>query len=110
MVGVLVLSVLALVPGQSRQALGVEALLLGLAGGLYLLVRRLRLPRRKEDPSYWTIVPVTIIVASSVPMIAGGISLLAGGGGGLYWLVAEIVLAFVGVISNAWILLVEIHR
>jgi hypothetical protein len=31
-------------------------------------------------------------------------------GGGLHWLVAELILGFVGSVVNAWILLVEIHR
>jgi hypothetical protein len=110
MVGVLVLSVLALVPGQGRLAFGAEALVLGLAGGAFLMIRRLRLQREKDDPIYWTVVPAGIIVVGTVPMIAGGISLLAGVGGGLYWLAAEIVLAIVGVVVNAWILLVEIMR
>jgi hypothetical protein len=38
------------------------------------------------------------------------ISVLVRGGGGLYWLVAELILGFVGSVVNAWILLVEIHR
>jgi hypothetical protein len=110
MIGVLVMSVFILVPGQHRQALGAEILGLGLIGGSYLLVKRLRLPRKENEPLLWTTVPATIIVASSAPMVAAGISLLAGGGGGLYWLVAETVFAFTGVILNARILLVEIHR
>ena len=36
--------------------------------------------------------------------------LLIGRGGGLAWLVAGIVGAFVGAIVNAWVLLVEILR
>jgi hypothetical protein len=43
-------------------------------------------------------------------MIVAGISLLAAAGGGLYWLVAEIVLGLTGAMLNAWILLVEIQR
>jgi hypothetical protein len=35
---------------------------------------------------------------------------LVRGGGGLYWLVPELILGFVGSVVNAWILLVEIHR
>ena len=37
-------------------------------------------------------------------------SVLAGWGGGLYWLAAAIVLAAVGAAINAWVLLVEILR
>jgi hypothetical protein len=110
MTGLLLLSVFVLVPGQSPRVLGIEALALGGLGGGYLITRRLMLPRKKEDPAYWTATPVAVIVAGSAPMTIGGISLLAGGGGGLYWFVAEIVLSIVGVILNAWILLVEIQR
>jgi hypothetical protein len=39
-----------------------------------------------------------------------GTGLLAGHGGGLYWLPAGIVLAIAGAVSNAWVLLVEIMR
>ena len=110
MTGVLLLSVFALIPAQSRQALGTEALVLGAIGGGYLVVQRLRMPRKKDDPVIWTAVPLAVVLAGSVPMAAGGISLIAGGGGGLYWFVANALLGFVGVILNAWILLVEIQR
>ncbi len=43
-------------------------------------------------------------------LVVGGISLLIERGGGLAWLVAGIVGAFVGAIVNAWVLLVEILR
>jgi hypothetical protein len=43
-------------------------------------------------------------------MIVAGITLLAGAGGGLYWLLLTLVLGFAGSVFNAWILLVEIHR
>ncbi len=43
-------------------------------------------------------------------MIVAGISLLAGAGGGPYWLVAAVVLGIAGALFNAWILLIEIQR
>jgi len=43
-------------------------------------------------------------------MIVAGGTLLAGAGGGLYWLLPALVLGFAGSVFNAWILLVEIHR
>jgi hypothetical protein len=49
-------------------------------------------------------------IATSVPIAVAGLSLLAKSGGGLYWLFAAVVLAFITGIGNAWVLLVEIVR
>ena len=108
--GLLIMSVLVLVPGENRQALGAQLLALGALSGGYLVIQRLRMPRKKDDPLTWVVTPIAVVVAGTAPMIPAGISLLVGGGGGLYWLVGETILAFVGAILNAWILLVEIQR
>jgi hypothetical protein len=110
LLGLLMLSVFVLVPGQSRSALGLEMLVLGAVIAAALLVKRLRLPRAAGDPLIWTLTPTGVILAGTLPMIAAGISLLAGGGGGLYWLVPELIGGFAGAVFNAYILLVEIHR
>ena len=110
LVGLLVLSVFVLVPGQSLTALGAEILVLGVVMGTVLLTKRLRLPRAAGQPRTWTVTPVVVILAASLPMAAAGISVLVRGGGGLYWLVAALILGFAGSVLNAWILLVEIHR
>jgi hypothetical protein len=110
LLGLLLLSVFILVPGQSRTALGLELLILGAGMAAVLLVRRLRLPRAPDEPLTWTLTPVAVILAGTLPMIAAGISVLVGGGGGLYWLVPELIGGFAGAVMNAYILLVEIHR
>ena len=110
LVGLLLLSVLMLIPGQSRLVLGIEILLLGTVLAAGLLWGRLRLPRQPDEPKTWTVVPLAVILAGTVPMIVAGISMLAEVGGGLYWLAVEIVLGLVGAVTNAWILLVEIQR
>ncbi len=110
LIGLLLMSVFVLVPAQPRALLGAEILMLGAVLAGLLLTRRLRLPRDEGDPLIWTVSPTIVIAAGTLPMVAAGISLMAGGGGGLYWLVAEVVLALVGVVVNAWILLVEIVR
>jgi hypothetical protein len=109
-VGLLLVSVFVLIPGQSRILLGVEALVLGAALAVALMALRLRIPRAPGEPLVWTTVPIGVILAGSLPMVAAGISLLVGGGGGLYWLVPGLVLGFAGAVLNAYILLVEIHR
>ena len=40
----------------------------------------------------------------------GAVSLLACAGGGLYWWPAAVVLAYLGALTNAWVLIVEILR
>ena len=110
LLGLLLLSVCILIPGQSLTALGLEMLILGTVLAAVLLMRRLRVPRAPDEPLTWTLAPAVVILASTLPMIAAGISVLVGRGGGLSWLVPELIAGFVGAVFNAWILLVEIHR
>jgi uncharacterized membrane protein YdjX (TVP38/TMEM64 family) len=52
----------------------------------------------------------TIRLGGTVLLMIGSVSILAAAGGGLYWVVAGILLAIVGAVANAWVLLVEILR
>jgi len=110
LVALLLLSLFVLTPGQSRTVLGTEILALGAVMAGLMLTIRTRLRRAPDDPLRWTVVPITIVLAATIPMIVAGITLLAGAGGGLYWLLPELILGFAGSVFNAWILLVEIHR
>jgi hypothetical protein len=47
---------------------------------------------------------------SSLPMIVGGLSLMAGSGEGLYWLIAGAIVSLIAALLDAWVLLVEIKR
>ena len=51
-----------------------------------------------------------LLAISGVPLLIGSLSVLAETGGGLYWIAAGILGAIVGGVTNAWVLLVEIHR
>ncbi|HXZ73881.1 MAG TPA: hypothetical protein VEH31_23830, partial [Streptosporangiaceae bacterium] len=86
MIGLLVLSVFVLIPGQSLAALGAELLVLGVVLGGGLLVARIRLPRAAGQPLTWTVTPVVVILAGTLPTVVAGTSVLVRGGGGLYWL------------------------
>lgn len=44
------------------------------------------------------------------PFLVGGILLIVGAGGGLYWVAAGCVCVFIFSVLNAWVLLVEILR
>lgn len=55
-------------------------------------------------------VHLATLLLPSIALMVGGVSLVAGAGGGLYWILASILLAFVSASINAWVLLVEIKR
>jgi hypothetical protein len=97
-----------LVP-QSRMALVIEALVLGLVV-LLIMIARLRMPRKPDQPAYRHYVQAVVLAAFCVPMVAGAISLFVSAGGGLYWFVPAVILGFIGSVTNAWVLLIEILR
>jgi hypothetical protein len=106
---VLVASLSGLVPGQSRVALGVELLGLGLGVGLWVIGLGTRSARHMERRS-WVVSSLALSLPAALTLAVGGISLLAEAGGGLYWVLAAVVLGLTGAILNAWVLLVEILR
>jgi hypothetical protein len=105
----LAIAVFGLVPSQSPTALGLE--LLGVGGVVWLFavgvfsVRRPALDRRLP-----IIVNAVAAQLATLPVLVAGVSLLAGHGGGLYWLVPAIVLLLAVGAMNAWVMLIEILR
>jgi hypothetical protein len=105
----LVVSGFALAPGQGNRALGLEIA----AAGAAVVVQALWVTRRKRDKEEersWALQHLVFMLLPSLAFVAGGLSLVAGGGGGLYWVLSAILLAFVVASVNAWVLLVEILR
>jgi hypothetical protein len=108
---VLVYSLFLLVPGQSTTALGVELLISGLLfAAVLVLIAALGFRRPTRQPLTWRITRVVAALGSSLPAVVAGVSLIAEAGGGLYWLFAAIVLAFLAGVGNSWVLLVEVVR
>jgi modulator of FtsH protease len=111
LLSVLVVSIIGLIPGQSRTALGVELLGEGLLFGAAIAVLSKRsLSKKPVVTGSVLFVRQLLIAAGTLPLIVGAVSLLAETGGGLYWTVGGIVFAIVGGVMNAWVLLVEILR
>jgi hypothetical protein len=110
LLSVVVISVVALLPGQDRVALGLELVVVAAAytAGLALTSRG-SLPTR-EQPRSWLVGRLLLLGLGAVPLIVGAFSVLAEAGGGLYWIAAGIVGAIAGGVANAWVLLVEIWR
>ena len=107
---VVVISIVGLIPGQERVALGVELLVVSgcYTAGLVATSRGgLSAP---GQPRFWLIGRVLVLAIGAVPLLVGSIGVLAEAGGGLYWIAAGIVGAIAGGVTNAWVLLVEIQR
>ena len=109
LLSVLVVCSFGLAPGQSNRTLGVEMLATGAVVGtqaVWVSVGK----RSQGDPLSWTLGSLSILLFPALAFQGGGCSLLAGSGGGFYWILAGTVLTFAAASLNAWVLLVEILR
>lgn len=108
LLSLLVLAILILIPGQPHAALGGEMLAMAAALAAVSVrlqretIRRLQPGRRAQ----WVLrmLPVNLGTAA---IAVTGVSLIAGGGGGLYWLVATVLVYFLRSALNTWTLVVE---
>ncbi|HEY3491310.1 MAG TPA: hypothetical protein VGK43_00060 [Solirubrobacterales bacterium] len=110
LLGALIVSIIGLIPGQSDGAVGFEIFLAGMLFAWLIARLRLVYDPAVPVPRSWLVSRWGIRALSALPLILGGISLMTGDGGGLYWVVAGIVFAIAGAVTNAWVLLVEILR
>jgi hypothetical protein len=109
LLSVLVVGSFELAPGQSNRTLGVEILVIGVVlatQAIWVSVGK----RSQGDPLSWTLGNLPILLFPALAFVGGGCSLVAGSGGGLYWVLAGTLSTFVGASVNAWVLLVEIMR
>src|SRR5271154_755981 len=111
LVEVLLIASLCLVPGQSGVLLGSELVVVGTFG--WVLITRWQRGATHGNPYIGPVQRVgldALTQGSSLPMIVGGVSLMAGRGEGLYWLVAGLIGSLIAALLDAWVLLVEIKR
>ena len=109
LVGALVVSGLVLAPGQGTRALGIETATVG----VILAVQAVwvaRGARSADEAVSWRWEHLATLLLPGLVLLVGGVSLAVGRGGGLYWVFAGVLLAFVSASVNAWVLLVEIKR
>ena len=109
LMGVLATATLGLVPGQTSAALGGEILGVGALVWAFPIWLQRRV-HRPGTPRSWIVPRVFMHQIATLPIIAAGASVLAGAGGGLYWLLPATILSFAAGMLNAWVLLVEIQR
>ena len=109
LLSVLVVCSFGLAPGQSNRTLGVEIL----AAGVLVATQAIWVSlgkRSQGDPLSWTLGNLPTLLLPALAFVGGGCSLIAGSGGGLYWILAGTVLTFLAASINAWVFLVEILR
>jgi hypothetical protein len=110
LVFVVVVCALALVP-QDITLLGAEVLVMAVPLLAVTIGNPLRYRRQNPDaPLLWSLGRMAANGVALLPAVAGGASLAARGGGGLYWLVASALLGIASAVFSAWVLLVEIVR
>ena len=110
LLSLVLVSLVGLIPGQSRAALVGELLGVGLVFAVAILVLTGRSMASRDRQLVHTFSHWLVVGLGTVPVVLGGVSLFAEAGGGLYWVAAGIVLATTGAVANAWVLLVEILR
>ena len=114
--GVLAVATVVLIPGQRKDVLSAELILL--AGALFAVILFLQRdavaqavdPDRPAPPRASLAIRRVLGLGTAVLIALAGITLAAKAGGGLYWLPAAILAAYAGSLTNAWILIIEILR
>jgi hypothetical protein len=109
LLSVLVVCSFGLAPGQQNRTLGVEIVATGAVVATQAIWASVG-KRSTGDPLSWTLGNLAILLLPPLAFLGGGCSLIAGSGGGLYWILAGTLLSFVGSSVNAWVFLVEILR
>jgi modulator of FtsH protease len=97
-------------PRQPDWALGAELIVLGLVAGAALILAgrvRVDVDASAESRLARTLDRTSPTTGTSLLTEIAGVTLIVGGGG-LYWLVPAIILALVGGMLNAWVLLVRL--
>lgn len=102
---------LLLVPDLAIPVLGWSLLVIGGLSAVSIGARGAR-RRTATDATYRSRAdPQAIVAAASTALFAvAGLSLVAGTGGGLSWLVPAMFASFAIAVLDSWVLLVEINR
>jgi hypothetical protein len=108
--GILIVSSYALVPTDRPASLGFELLCTGLMMWFMPAVIQWRTSRAPDYPKRAVITRIVLTQASSLPVIACSVLILANNPDALYWLVPGIIFSLITTVISAWVLLVEILR
>lgn len=107
-IAILLVTVFLATPGQSPAALGAEIGILGaaMAAGSVWAGRH----QGRGRSTGFRVYTLLFLLIPSLLFVVAGVSLALQRGGGLYWMTAGVVAAFLSASANSWVLLVEIKR
>lgn len=111
LVAVLVIATLLLMPGQGAISASIEILVTAMLTSGLLAYIHIRAPRQALRVTTGNFV-LRVVGDHLGPLflVIGGVTLLVGNGGGLYWVVPALIAAMVAAVVGAWVMLVEIVR
>jgi modulator of FtsH protease len=110
LLGVLIVSLFGLIPGQTAEGLGLELLVQSAIWTVAIGWFAVRSLPARPIPAGWYAARLVPPLFGTVPYVVGSILLLSGSSSGLDWVFAGIIGALVAAVMNAWVLLVEILR
>jgi hypothetical protein len=109
--GVLLISTLCLAPAQTPGKLGWKLAVVGAAIWAAATLSQLRSARKNPYVRRWMKLFHFLLTQCAVlPAVVCGVSMIAGRGGGLYWLLDGVVFSLIASLFDAWVLLIEIQR
>ena len=109
LIGLVLLSIIVLTPGQPNVVVGVEVLVVGVGLLVFVLTASLR-TRQHDVRRWWTASRVLLGAVATLPAVVAGALLASGGGGGPYALSLDAATTLAVAAYYAWILLVEVRR
>jgi modulator of FtsH protease len=107
----LLLGSLLLIPRQEFLPTGIEGVVVGVV--TVVLGTRFGLRAiRASQPEFRRHLSLNLVLfeVATIPYVIGGVLLLLGSDGGMYWIAAAICISLVKAMLDAWVLLVEINR
>lgn len=109
LIGLVLLSIVVLTPGQPDGVVGVEVLVVGVGLLAFVLTASLR-TRQHDVRPWWTASRVLLGATATLPAVAAGGLLALGCGGGRYALSLDAATTLAVAAYYAWILLIEVRR
>jgi modulator of FtsH protease len=110
LVGVLVVSMLGLIPGQSERTFGIELLVQSVIWSIAIFCFVGKSMAGVGDGEGRIASRLILPIFGTLPYLVGAVLLVVGTDSAMYWIFAGMLGAIIAAVLNAWVLLVEILR